>query len=249
MVSAKGKPTDPKLKEKVTEGTYTYLHSLPQTLTNSRQEVKNQPNKDGSGKGKMAAWKAAKIGKEYESRGGDYTNEPGSKDKPQKGTPVKKSPAEKKSETKEETETTKPGLHAHDNHHAALRLKKQKGNYHARARSFLCDVPLGRENEESESASGSSSEDKAPAKKPSARGRPSGGAPAKKGKAKEVKEPKKGERTSARQAGKKADENGKTNGDAGGSEKANRGKKRKVENGNDEEGGSVSANSKKSKKG
>jgi hypothetical protein len=48
----------------------------------------------------MAAWKAAKISKEYEARGGDYENEPGSKDKPQKGPPVKKSEEEKKSESK-----------------------------------------------------------------------------------------------------------------------------------------------------
>lgn len=37
--SSKGKPTDPKLREKVTE------------------EVKNETNKDGGGKGQMAAWK------------------------------------------------------------------------------------------------------------------------------------------------------------------------------------------------
>ncbi|KFY04716.1 hypothetical protein O988_00576 [Pseudogymnoascus sp. VKM F-3808] len=49
MVSTKGKPTEPKLKERVTE------------------KVKQKTNKDGSGKGKMAAWKAAKIGKEYEA--------------------------------------------------------------------------------------------------------------------------------------------------------------------------------------
>jgi len=62
--------------------------------------VKQQPNKDGSGKGQMAAWKAAKISKEYEARGGDYENEPGSKDKPQKGPPVKKTEEEKKDESK-----------------------------------------------------------------------------------------------------------------------------------------------------
>lgn len=43
---------------------------------------------------------AAKIGKEYEAKGGDYENEPGSKNKPQKGPPEKKSEEEKKSETK-----------------------------------------------------------------------------------------------------------------------------------------------------
>lgn len=39
MVSSKGKETKPDLKKKVTE------------------EVKQQTNKDGSGKGQMAAWK------------------------------------------------------------------------------------------------------------------------------------------------------------------------------------------------
>lgn len=39
MPSSKGKPTDPKLREKV------------------KEEVKQKPNKDGSGKGQMAAWK------------------------------------------------------------------------------------------------------------------------------------------------------------------------------------------------
>jgi len=83
MPSAKGKPTDPELKKKVTE------------------EVKQQTNKDGSGAGKMAAWKAAKIGKEYEAQGGDYENEPGSKNKPEKGPPQKKSESTKKAELSE----------------------------------------------------------------------------------------------------------------------------------------------------
>lgn len=39
MASSKGKPTDPKLREKV------------------KEEVKQKPNKDGGGKGQMAAWK------------------------------------------------------------------------------------------------------------------------------------------------------------------------------------------------
>jgi len=33
----------------------------------------------------MAAWKAAKVAKEYEAEGGDYDNEAGSKNEPQKG--------------------------------------------------------------------------------------------------------------------------------------------------------------------
>ena len=39
MPSSKGKPTDPELREKV------------------KEEVKQKPNKDGGGKGHMAAWK------------------------------------------------------------------------------------------------------------------------------------------------------------------------------------------------
>jgi hypothetical protein len=41
MVSSKGKPTDPKLREEV------------------KEKVKNETNKDGSGKGQMAAWKVS----------------------------------------------------------------------------------------------------------------------------------------------------------------------------------------------
>lgn len=43
MPSSKGKPTDPKLREKV------------------KEEVKQKPNKDGSGKGQMAAWKVEHL--------------------------------------------------------------------------------------------------------------------------------------------------------------------------------------------
>jgi hypothetical protein len=41
MVSSKGKPTDPKLREEV------------------KEKVKNETNKDGSGKGQMSAWKVS----------------------------------------------------------------------------------------------------------------------------------------------------------------------------------------------
>lgn len=34
--------------------------------------------------------KATKLAKEYEKQGGDYENEPGSKNKPKKGEPEKK---------------------------------------------------------------------------------------------------------------------------------------------------------------
>lgn len=41
MPSSKGKPTDPKLREKV------------------KEEIKNEPNKDGGGKGQWSAWKVS----------------------------------------------------------------------------------------------------------------------------------------------------------------------------------------------
>ncbi|KAF1929360.1 uncharacterized protein M421DRAFT_30464, partial [Didymella exigua CBS 183.55] len=82
MPSSKGKPTDPKLREKV------------------KEEVKQKPNKDGSGKGQMAAWKAAEISKEYEKQGGGYENEAGSKNEPKKGAPEAKSDSKKKTEEK-----------------------------------------------------------------------------------------------------------------------------------------------------
>ncbi|KAE9371344.1 hypothetical protein N431DRAFT_441361 [Stipitochalara longipes BDJ] len=151
MPSAKGKPTDPKLKEKVTE------------------EVKQQPNKDGSGKGQMAAWKAAKIGKEYEARGGDYENEPGSKDKPEKGPPQKKSEATKKAETSKSKSASK-AKPQDDEEEVDDKDEKPKANEGKKAR-----------------------------------GRPKGdGAKA----TKEKKEPRQGERASARQKGEKADDKG-----------------------------------------
>ncbi|KAF1977850.1 hypothetical protein BU23DRAFT_433728, partial [Bimuria novae-zelandiae CBS 107.79] len=80
MPSSKGKPTDPKLREKV------------------KEEVKNETNKDGGGKGEWSAWKASKLSKEYEKRGGGYENEPGSKNEPKKGTPQPKASGKKKAE-------------------------------------------------------------------------------------------------------------------------------------------------------
>lgn len=45
---------------------------------------------------------ANQIGKEYEARGGDYKNEPGSKNKPKRGPPEEKSEATKSEETEAE---------------------------------------------------------------------------------------------------------------------------------------------------
>ncbi|KAF1831550.1 hypothetical protein BDW02DRAFT_531603 [Decorospora gaudefroyi] len=78
--SSKGKPTDPKLREKV------------------KQDVKQETNKDGSGKGQWSAWKASKLSKEYEKKGGGYENEAGSKNEPRKGAPRAKAEGRKQAE-------------------------------------------------------------------------------------------------------------------------------------------------------
>ncbi|KAI4125528.1 MAG: hypothetical protein LQ341_006973, partial [Variospora aurantia] len=65
------------------------------------KDVKNETNKDGSGKGQMAAWKGMKISKEYEKKGGSYENEAGSDNKPTKGAPEPKSDEQKEDETKD----------------------------------------------------------------------------------------------------------------------------------------------------
>ncbi|KFA53461.1 hypothetical protein S40293_03400 [Stachybotrys chartarum IBT 40293] len=81
MPSSKGTPTDPELREEL------------------KEEIKQEPNKSGGGQGRWSAWKAAKLAKEYEKQGGDYENEPGSKNEPEKGTPRAKSEGKKERET------------------------------------------------------------------------------------------------------------------------------------------------------
>lgn len=78
MPSAKGKPTDPKLKKDITESkelSFPFPPRDPKTplkspstlivfdpfLTSIKTEVKQETNKDGSGKGKMAAWKVSHL--------------------------------------------------------------------------------------------------------------------------------------------------------------------------------------------
>ncbi|KAM7220386.1 hypothetical protein V8F06_004165 [Rhypophila decipiens] len=72
MPSSKGNPTDPELREQL------------------KEEIKQEPNKSGDGKGQWAAWKAVKLAKEYEAQGGEYENQPGSKNEPKTGKPVAK---------------------------------------------------------------------------------------------------------------------------------------------------------------
>jgi hypothetical protein len=125
MVSSKGKPTDPELREELKEGTTSSLHFVlerPGDLWSSRAEIKQEPNKSGGGEGQWAAWKvgllrfllfrsvtanrspelqANKLAKEYEAKGGEYENEAGSTNQPEKGEPQKKSEKQKKEETEE----------------------------------------------------------------------------------------------------------------------------------------------------
>ncbi|XXG95287.1 hypothetical protein Hte_001548 [Hypoxylon texense] len=69
---------------------------IPQPL--SSMNIKQEPNKSGGGQGQWSAWKANKLAKEYEKQGGDYENEPGSKNEPKKGAPEPKSESKKSSE-------------------------------------------------------------------------------------------------------------------------------------------------------
>ncbi|KAH9215031.1 hypothetical protein DL95DRAFT_461576 [Leptodontidium sp. 2 PMI_412] len=72
MTSSKGTPTDPELREKI------------------KEEIKQEPNKSGGGEGQWSAWKVTKLAKEYEKQGGDYEDEPASKNKAKKGEPERK---------------------------------------------------------------------------------------------------------------------------------------------------------------
>lgn len=84
MPSSKGKPTDPELREEL------------------KEQIKQEPNKSGDGKGQWAAWKGMKLAKEYEKQGGGYENEAGSKNEPTKGAPVAKSEGKKNGELDDE---------------------------------------------------------------------------------------------------------------------------------------------------
>ncbi|KAG7284521.1 hypothetical protein NEMBOFW57_010896 [Staphylotrichum longicolle] len=80
MPSSKGNPTDPELRQQL------------------KEEIQQEPNKSGDGKGQWAAWKGMKLAKEYEAHGGGYENDPGSKNEPKSGAPVAKSESKKKKE-------------------------------------------------------------------------------------------------------------------------------------------------------
>ncbi|MCJ1250746.1 hypothetical protein MMC30_007974 [Trapelia coarctata] len=94
MVSSKGKPTDPKLREEVKERSHTPCAPPESCYANAQLgRVKNETNKDGSGKGQ-----ATKLAKEYEKEGGGYENEAGSKNEPHKGAPEAKPETTKEKE-------------------------------------------------------------------------------------------------------------------------------------------------------
>ena len=105
MPSSKGNPTDPELREHLKEGEYPppgpltpeyKIRSLGDLdLTKkTHAEIKQEPNKSGDGKGQWAAWKGVKLAKEYERQGGEYEDEPGSKNQPKKGAPEAKGEGE-----------------------------------------------------------------------------------------------------------------------------------------------------------
>ncbi|KAI1637785.1 hypothetical protein F4809DRAFT_640261 [Biscogniauxia mediterranea] len=94
MPSSKGNPTDPKLREQI------------------KEEIKQEPNKSsgGGGQGQWSAWKANKLAKEYERRGGDYENRAGSKNEPRRGEPrAKKSRGKREEEEEGEEEEGERG--------------------------------------------------------------------------------------------------------------------------------------------
>ncbi|AEO64150.1 e83e2d3e-04b9-484d-baa7-eff24f8e20fa [Thermothielavioides terrestris] len=80
MPSSKGIPTDPELRQHL------------------KEDIQQEPNKSGDGKGQWSAWKGMKLAKEYEAHGGGYENEPGSKNEPKTGKPVAKSESKKHDE-------------------------------------------------------------------------------------------------------------------------------------------------------
>ncbi|KAJ4994423.1 hypothetical protein SVAN01_00252 [Stagonosporopsis vannaccii] len=169
MPSSKGKPTDPKLREKV------------------KEEVKQKPNKDGGGKGQMAAWKAAEISKEYEKQGGGYENEAGSKNEPKKGAPEAKSDSKKKAEEKQsDSKKEESKDDAEEQQEAPANAQKPKANVGKKADKKSDD----KANDEKESDEKVDSKKKAASKKAAAP-------------KKEKKAPQEGTRRSSRAAAKR----------------------------------------------
>ncbi|GAM82386.1 hypothetical protein ANO11243_003650 [Dothideomycetidae sp. 11243] len=106
MTSSKGEPDNPGLREKI------------------KEEVKNLDK--GGGKGSWSAWKAGELSRRYEAAGGGYKNVAGSKNKPQKGEPEKKSDAQKNDEEKTapKAEEKKPAASSEDKKEATNGEKK-----------------------------------------------------------------------------------------------------------------------------
>ncbi|KAL8933523.1 MAG: hypothetical protein Q9211_005736 [Gyalolechia sp. 1 TL-2023] len=105
---------DPSIAEIARRGQRRSANSIAPTFANESNarlsaDVKNETNKDGSGKGQMTAWKGMKLSKEYEKKGGDYENEAGSENKPAKGAPEPKSDEQKKDETKDGSDEKQEG--------------------------------------------------------------------------------------------------------------------------------------------
>lgn len=82
MVSSKGEPDNPELREKV------------------KNEVKSMSK--GGGPGSWSAWKAGELARRYEAQGGGYLDKGEHKNKSQKGPPEKKQKQEEKKDDKKE---------------------------------------------------------------------------------------------------------------------------------------------------
>jgi len=125
MTSTKGTPTDQPLHDKIKDRTYhphpSSASSICAILTPYLPEIqKDSP-------GGWAAWKAAKLAKEYEKQGGGYKNEKGSKNKPVKGPPQHKKAEEKKAETEGDVEEEADGAEDEDEDEEEVKDKKKPG--------------------------------------------------------------------------------------------------------------------------
>lgn len=89
MPSAKGKPTDPALRQQVKE--------------------KVQASSEGGAAGQWTGNKSMRMAKQYESQGGSYEAEADSKLQPTKGTPKKKSAKAKSGKTSAKKAINKSG--------------------------------------------------------------------------------------------------------------------------------------------
>lgn len=129
MTSTKGTPTDQPLHDKIKDRTYHPYYPPIRHKRNTNAPI-SEIQKDSPGG--WAAWKAAKLAKEYEKQGGGYKNEKGSKNKPVKGPPQHKKEEEKKAATEgdvEEEEEEEEADGAEDEDKEEIKDKKKPGSH------------------------------------------------------------------------------------------------------------------------